>query len=55
MDIGKPQRVIQVEPLKAPAEIPPPIEEPAPAREAEPVPAGRAHRPNKPVRHDAAR
>ena len=55
MDIGKPQRVIQVEPLQAPADVPPPMEEPTPAREAEPVRAGRTHRLNKPVRHDAAR
>lgn len=51
MDIGKPQRVIQVEPLRAPADVPPPVEEPAPAREPEPVPAGRTHRPNRASAH----
>jgi len=35
MDIGKPQRVIIVEPLAVPA----PIEEPAPSPPAEPVEA----------------
>lgn len=42
MDIGKPERVIIVEPLEAPTEpdiepIAVPVEEPAPEREKEPA------------------
>ena len=39
MDIGKPQRVINVEPLEAPAKQPDPIEDPAavPAPPASPA------------------
>ena len=37
MDIGEPQRVIQVEPLPVPHELPAP--EPEPDREAVPQPA----------------
>lgn len=48
MDIGKPERVINVEPLEAPARELDPIEEPAamppvePAEQPAAVPAGRA-------------
>lgn len=39
MDIGKPQRVINVEPLETPAPEPGPMEEPAVSPPAEPVEA----------------
>jgi hypothetical protein len=39
MDIGKPERVIRVEPLQAPADVPEPVQEPLrPTEPAEPVP-----------------
>lgn len=55
MDIGKPQRVINVEPLKVPADVPEPIEEPAPASEPTPVPAHRGHRTERVPTHNAHR
>lgn len=55
MDIGKPQRVIIVEPLDVPTDAPEPLEEPAPASEATAEPSHRAHRTERAPAHDGRR